>query len=490
MSASRKHHEYVTTQRRHREDQLDSLRVMVSSNQLAAERAQSDDRIRKMKLQREFEMERQAEERLAAFEASQNASATASRMAEQEAALAAELVRRKAEAERQERMIAKVAAESAELRQLRAKIQAAYIDKERADQISMKRVSDALKKEEESRLDAHMESERQAALGRRQQEEAERLAKQREQAAVLETQLQDKENQRKQAYEAYLAERQMVDEIVAKIQAEDDAERMTVMAKRKDTQEYIKGYLVDREARREAARKAVEAEDAALRAFIERKAAQEAAEEERKRAIKKEKDRLFAEQAAALAKRQAQDDEFIALVAELQREEAEAAARDAEKEKVEKRIRQKMDMLSAYEHSQRIRQEKEAAERKEEEAFRQAMLDKFAADEKLEQMNAQKRRLRQAEHKREVERMIEERRKRLEEERQREIAERGQDAAREAARLEIVQQERARLLREHAAALIGHLPRGVLVSEEDLKFLPSEVARQILQDRARREREE
>lgn len=54
---------------------------------------------------------------------------------------------------------------------------------------------------------------------------------------------------------------------------------------------------------------------------------------------------------------------------------------------------------------------KEAAE---EDSFRRAMLDKFAMDDKLEQMNAQKRRMRQQEHKREVETLIQERRARKE----------------------------------------------------------------------------
>lgn len=38
------------------------------------------------------------------------------------------------------------------------------------------------------------------------------------------------------------------------------------------------------------------------------------------------------------------------------------------------------------------------------------MLEKFAEDDRIEQMNAQKRRMRQLEHKRAVERLIEDRR--------------------------------------------------------------------------------
>lgn len=51
------------------------------------------------------------------------------------------------------------------------------------------------------------------------------------------------------------------------------------------------------------------------------------------------------------------------------------------------------------------------AEKEEEEAFRKMMMAKFAEDDRLEQMNAQKRRMKQLEHKREVEKLIEDRRR-------------------------------------------------------------------------------
>ena len=40
-----------------------------------------------------------------------------------------------------------------------------------------------------------------------------------------------------------------------------------------------------------------------------------------------------------------------------------------------------------------------------EDEFKRKLMDKFAEDERLEQMNAQRRRMRELEHKREVERL-------------------------------------------------------------------------------------
>lgn len=50
------------------------------------------------------------------------------------------------------------------------------------------------------------------------------------------------------------------------------------------------------------------------------------------------------------------------------------------------------------------------AAKEEEETFRKAMLAKLAEDDRIELMNAQKQRMKQLEHKRAVEKLIEERR--------------------------------------------------------------------------------
>lgn len=64
-----------------------------------------------------------------------------------------------------------------------------------------------------------------------------------------------------------------------------------------------------------------------------------------------------------------------------------------------------------------------------------------------------------SEHRRAVERLIEERRAQFQREKEAELEERLEEERREAARREIIEQERQRLLREHAAKLLGYLPK-------------------------------
>ena len=101
-------------------------------------------------------------------------------------------------------------------------------------------------------------------------------------------------------------------------------------------------------------------------------------------------------------------------------------------------------------------------------------MEKYAEDERIEQLNDQKRRIKQQEHKRAVDAMIADRR----EQRARDAAEeleldKMQDEF-EQYRQEVIEQERQRLLREHAANLIGYLPRGVLRDEKDLDLFDEE----------------
>lgn len=121
------------------------------------------------------------------------------------------------------------------------------------------------------------------------------------------------------------------------------------------------------------------------------------------------------------------------------------------------------------------------------------MLEKFAEDDRIEQMNAQKRRMKQLEHKKAVEKLIEDRRIQFQRERVRKIVssdltylytvtvllcyrfvflnvlffllqEAELEARREQERMEeyrrqIIERERQRLLKEHASKLLGFLPK-------------------------------
>jgi hypothetical protein len=59
-----------------------------------------------------------------------------------------------------------------------------------------------------------------------------------------------------------------------------------------------------------------------------------------------------------------------------------------EREEVEKRDRTRQDLLNAKAYQERLKEERQAEERRMEDEFKLKLMQKFADDERLEQMNA------------------------------------------------------------------------------------------------------
>ena len=87
-----------------------------------------------------------------------------------------------------------------------------------------------------------------------------------------------------------------------------------------------------------------------------------------------------------------------------------------------------------------------------EDEFKQKLMQKFADDERLEQMNAQKRRMRELEHKREIERLWQEKLSIYRAQREMEVEEKRVKEEAERKKAFVVEQEKERLIKEH-----GHI---------------------------------
>jgi hypothetical protein len=92
-------------------------------------------------------------------------------------------------------------------------------------------------------------------------------------------------------------------------------------------------------------------------------------------------------------------------------------------------------------------------------------MDTFAEDERIEQMHAQKRRMKMMEHKREVERLLKKRWEIYEREKETELEEQREEERRAQALRSLIEEERKKILAEAAGKLgLAYMPRGVLSS--------------------------
>lgn len=91
-------------------------------------------------------------------------------------------------------------------------------------------------------------------------------------------------------------------------------------------------------------------------------------------------------------------------------------------------------------------------------------MQKFAEDDRIEQMKQQSRRMKQMEHRRAVDALVEERKKIMAEKEKEEMKKEEFEAEIAKYKAAVIEQERQRLLREHASKLAGFLPKVFFVS--------------------------
>ncbi|XP_065590421.1 meiosis-specific nuclear structural protein 1 [Cyrtonyx montezumae] len=389
--------------------------------------------------------------------------------------LAAELERLKREELKDEKMRQQVRENSLELRELERKLKSAYLNRERAAQIAEKEGMQ------------YESTKREAEIAQKMKEEYERAAKEESLAELkrneekimyhqeLEKQLEEQQ-QKKQGilYEEFLKEKLMIDEIIRKISEEDQMKRQLKLEKMRATQMCIEEFKKEQAVWRERKREKVEEENRKIMEFANSQRQREEARMAKIRDMEEKKQRLQAMIAQNLEREQQKRDDLEQMRQELYLEEQLEMDRKKELAETERRIRQRLDLRQMYEEQFALKKIAQQAIQEEEEAFRQQMVAKFAEDDRVELMNAQKQRTKQLEHRRAVEKLIEDRRKRFIADKERELEERQLEERRQANIRAVVEEERQKLLKEHAPKLLGYLPKGVLKGEDDINMLGEE----------------
>ena len=465
-------------------ERLASTRRAQLSSALHADRVEygahvSNTRVEAKRMQREAQMRENAAREAAAAVEREAAREAMKRRREEEVAFANELERRKSDAERDARMRQLIREDSAELRALQSRLKAAYLSKERAAQMAEKELAFKARVAEEQMRDQQLLREWQHAFVDEDKRMAENAARKDAYRASLEDQLVAKEAQKEAEYQEFIREKAMIDEIVAKIQAEDEASARARLERQRETREYIDEFMRQRQAIKAAERARLEAENVEISAYIKQQEERKSRFEAKRREQDALRERVREQQSAAIAQQEASRRELEDLRQELHWEEQEAAARAKEKAAMEKRIRQRLELQASYEAQMAAKARIAESRREEEEAFRVQMLAKFAEDEKLEQMAAAKRRRRQIEHRKEVDALIAQRRAAYHDELAAEADRRKQEEEFAAYRARIVEEERQALIREHASRLLGYIPKGVLRDERDISLLPPDVQDQF-----------
>ena len=390
-------------------------------------------------------------------------------MSRQEA-LAKQLEKRQIDQLREEKSTQLVREQAPEIRELEQRLQAAYMNKERQGQVEEAKQRHVHEREVDMKQYHETEALRIRAIEAQRDQEAHRTQTLREQKVVLEQQMHDRDLARLEAYKQFLEEKRVVDQIVSRIQAEDKAKLEDKLRKQHVAQMYITQYLEEREHFKQLDEERRKEEDQKIVAFMKEQARRK--EENLKTAREKEamQQKRLEEQSRAIASEQKRKEEMEELIADYHLELVEKKERERAREEMERKIKSRLMMVQANEQQKELKAAQKEQDAEEELKFRTRMMEKFADDDRIEQMKMAERNRKRAEHNREVNRLLAERQTQREAERERELLARAKDEDMENLKRQIIQQERAKLLREHAIKLKDFLPKGVF-TEDDLRAL-------------------
>ena len=387
---------------REREQKMDDLSAHINRDKVLKENFKSDDRA---DIQRTLREERDTSKEAymsMQLQAAREAQERTHRLRAQDERLAVELTKRKVEASREAKNVQRICEQSEELRELEEKLKQAYLNKEREVQITESNVLMQKQNASDAHIAQEVETERQRGLMAEQYREYLRRQDGRAMKESLDEQMKEKVDRRTLAAEEFLREKAEVDAVVAAIEAEDDREKEAREAKEYQIRKHIEAFVAEKEKFKHVHAEQLEAEKEEIRDYAKQVMARETVTRMAREKDQNTKDEILGKLSADMAKRQLEADEMENLRNELVIQETEERIIIKEREKAERAEQNRRDIALANEYQRQLKAIKREEEKAEEDQFRRAMLDKFADDDRLDQLNEQKRRRKQMEHRKEI----------------------------------------------------------------------------------------
>lgn len=385
----------------------------------------------------------------------------------QNQALATELDKDTAAEERKRREIQQICEESPELRELERVLKIAYLNKERASQLEEKILIANREQERIQAIEDQMEYDRVRAI--RNESDKDRMKKSMfdDQRAVLQRQIDEKKQQLALARQQIEQEKVMVNDIVAKINAEDESNFRMRREKQAATARMVKAFEEQRQRELEAARLAAKAEEERILSYNKALDSRNEGVAAKKQAKRDEEDRILKQIVEETERKRKEQEEFDELRDMLWEEELEAKRAEDARSRQMKQTQMRQEMMDANSRMMITKEEMRRQEAENEARLVAIMRHKFAEDEARERAEEEARRAHKQQHMGAIARQRDERRNMYEREREAEAAQREENAQREAYRLQVIQEARKRLLEEHAAKLSGYVPSKAFGNQEE-----------------------
>ncbi|XP_053678628.1 meiosis-specific nuclear structural protein 1-like [Anopheles nili] len=358
-----------------------------------------------------------------------------------------------------------------EMRELESKLRAAYVAKGIAVQLA-----EAKLRKKNERLQVFNEMQELDKLKKENIEymKEKQIAEANEKRwlrSVLQQQMDETRNTKKCLYEEFLVEKNYLDAVVKKIQEEHFEAIQRKLEFQKCTRQEMEYFQEAKQIWKARQELVAKEENERLRKYAEEKDRLKAMEREEKEEMSKKREQLNETMIAKLEKETLEQRNREEMLQELyiaERDEKEEFKRQQELEdQIRKRIEIRLDLEKQL-NEINCQRELHAEEEK---RFQEEQIKTWAERDRIDMMSNEKRRRKMTEYRRAVHELLENRRKQRMEEVKSLKEQEDRQRQEERRRQEILEEERIKLLKEHATALLGFFPPGVL-RESDREFIP------------------
>ena len=356
--------------------------------------------------------------------------------------------RQESENARIEQIRRRVCAESDEIRQLQARLGNALLNRERAAQIQealfRRRLSESQEAEIDKQLLTQLLQDRENdSLKERQLLSARAKAKE-----VQLQQMAEREASKRSCLVEFEKEKEQVDAALEKLRLVDSAEREARMTKASEVRNHLRQFMAEREQMRAKEIEKELLEEKRIADFRQQVLQREQQMENERLERERARSRVFNAITGKMADERKKEDESLQMRNELYQEERELRDRTNEHIKAQRRMEEKLELLAQYEHQLAEKQHIRQTTKFEEAMVRQALLEDFEKNEKLELLSNQKRREKVLVFNKELAKLVEEKRRMFEDERQKEMDHINKQKQMHALHCEIIKEERTRIMNE------------------------------------------
>lgn len=288
------------------------------------------------------------------------------------------------------------------------------------------------------------------------------LEEKKEFRKCLQDQMTETYNRKRVRYEDFLKEKLWIDEITQRLQDEQVVEVERKMQRIEEASQAIDEYRKYREHSLAEQKKRTEEENQRIHLYLQSKEAKEKQEEELRRVQLQQKSELADKLTRHLDAIECEARKREELLVELNIKEMAQREEKRLRMKFEDQLRRRVQVRMELEKQREFQWMRQQQEKEEDRMFKEEQLRLMAEKDRLELLSNEMKRRKQVEHRKSVEELLELRRMQRIQDMTRDKEAHNAELL-EAKRIrEMIEEERIKILQEHAQELIGFLPAGIL----------------------------